>query len=113
MMLDLRPPYGGDLTVLLALWPTFGAYLLSYAVVGIIWVNHHHLVRYTEVADRLVIWSNLLLLFFVSLVPFFTACMAVNRMSAFSTALYAGSFPASRRGLHALPEIGQPPARRP
>ncbi|HEY0797346.1 MAG TPA: TMEM175 family protein, partial [Acidisarcina sp.] len=92
MVLDLHPPHGGGWRALAALWPTFAGYFLSYFIVALVWVNHHHLLRYCEVADGKVIWSNIGLLFVVSLIPFFTAYMSENRMSAFSTALYAGIF---------------------
>jgi uncharacterized membrane protein len=92
MVLDLRAPHGSNAEVLFRLWPTFAAYLLSYSFVGIVWVNHHHLLRYTRFAGHLVIWANLAFLFFVSLIPFFTAFMAENQMSKFTTALYAASF---------------------
>jgi uncharacterized membrane protein len=76
----------------LVLWPGFASYALSYLFVGVVWINHHHLLRYAENADNLVIWSNLFFLFFVSLIPFFTSYMAENHMNSFTTALYAVVF---------------------
>jgi uncharacterized membrane protein len=85
-------PHESNLHALAAMWPTFFGYALSYLFVGVVWINHHHLIRYTDRAEPAVIWTNLLLLFFVSLIPFFTAYMAESRMDSFTTALYAGIF---------------------
>jgi uncharacterized membrane protein len=92
MVLELKAPHDASVAALMALWPTFASYALSYLFVGVVWVNHHHLLRYAESADHLVIWSNLVFLFFVSLIPFFTSYMAENRMNSFTTALYAVNF---------------------
>jgi uncharacterized membrane protein len=92
MVLDLKAPHDASLTALFALWPTFAAYALSYLFVAVVWVNHHHLLRYVENATAPVIWSNIAFLFFVSLIPFCTAYMAENRMNSFTTALYAVNF---------------------
>jgi uncharacterized membrane protein len=92
MVLDLRAPHDASLAALFALWPTFAAYALSYLFVAVVWVNHHHLLRYTEHASGAVIWTNMVFLFFVSLIPFCTSYMAENRMNSFTTALYAGNF---------------------
>jgi uncharacterized membrane protein len=92
MVLDLRVPHDASLTSLLALWPTFASYMLSYFFVAIVWVNHHHLLRYAESAEASVIWSNFGFLFTVSLIPFFTSYVAENRMAPLPTALYAAVF---------------------
>jgi uncharacterized membrane protein len=92
MVLDLRVPHEVSLATLCGIWPTFASYALSYLFVGLLWINHHHLLRYAETADARVIWSNLGLLFFVSLIPFFTSLMAENHMNALTTALYAFIF---------------------
>jgi uncharacterized membrane protein len=92
MVLELKAPRDASFAALLALWPTFVSYALSYLFVGVVWVNHHHLLRYTERAEPLVIWANLAFLFFVSLIPFFTLYMAANRMNSLTTALYASIF---------------------
>jgi uncharacterized membrane protein len=70
MVLDLKPPHESSLQALLGLWPTFSAYALSYLFVGVVWVNHHHLLRYVENASPSIIWSSMVFLFFVSLIPF-------------------------------------------
>ena len=92
MVLELKVPREATLGAVLALWPVLISYALSYLIVAMIWVNHHHLVHHLRHADALVLWTNLLLLFLVSLIPFFTEYMAATRMARFPTALYASSF---------------------
>jgi uncharacterized membrane protein len=92
MVLDVKVPHVATPAALLALWPNFASYALSYLFVGIAWVNHHHLFRFVENADLQVTWANLVFLFFVSLLPFSTAYMAETRMNSFPTALYAAVF---------------------
>jgi uncharacterized membrane protein len=92
MVLELKPPHDATVKSLLELWPTFVSYVVSYLFVGVVWVNHHHLLRYVERVCPLVIWANLLFLFFVSLIPFFTAYLAENRLNSFTTALYSFEF---------------------
>jgi uncharacterized membrane protein len=79
------------------LWPTFLAYLVSFSVIGIIWVNHHGLVRNITAVDRTLLFLNLLLLLFVVLIPFATNTVADYRLSdswdgRVSVALYSGVF---------------------
>jgi uncharacterized membrane protein len=92
MVLELHVPHAPTAAALFALWPTFGSYLLSYLFVAIVWVNHHHLVHYTREATPRVVWTNLLMLFFVSLIPFFTEWVADSRLAPFATAMYAADF---------------------
>jgi uncharacterized membrane protein len=92
MVLELKAPHDATLNALVGLWPTFLSYAISYLFVGVFWMNHHHLFHHTERAEPMVIWANLFTLFFVSLIPFFTAYMAETRLSSFTTALYAGIF---------------------
>ena len=92
MVLELKPPHDASLHAILNLWPTFLSYALSYLFVGVFWANHHHLLRYAEWAEPLLIWSNLLVLFFVSLIPFFTAYISATSFSSLAAALYAGNF---------------------
>jgi len=92
MALDLHPPHDASPKSLLALWPTFAGYALSYLFVGVVWVNHHHLLRLAGHTEPALIWSNFAFLFTVSLIPFFTAYMAENRMAPFTTACYAAVF---------------------
>jgi uncharacterized membrane protein len=92
MVLDLKPPRDASPGALLSLWPAFLSYVLSYIFVGIVWINHHHLLRYVERVEMKIITTNFLFLFFVSLIPFCTQYVAENRQSPFPNAVYAGVF---------------------
>src|ERR1700726_4715744 len=70
MVLEIRVPHGGDLSALKADVPVLLAYVLSYVNVGIFWNNHHHMLHLTEHVNGKVLWANLALLFWLSLVPF-------------------------------------------
>ena len=91
MVLELRPPHGTDLASLIKVWPVFLSYLLSFLIVAIYWVNHHGLFQLARHADTGLLWSNIALLFTLSLVPFSTAYMGENDFAPFPTALYAAS----------------------
>jgi uncharacterized membrane protein len=88
MVLELKVPHGIDLASLRPLWPVFLSYVLSYVYLGIYWNNHHHLLHATERISGTVLWANLHLLFWLSLVPFVTAWMGENHFAAAPTALY-------------------------
>jgi uncharacterized membrane protein len=88
MVLELRPPDGTDLRSLHALIPTFSAYVLSFAFIGIYWNNHHHMLRASDGIDGRTMWANLHLLFWLSLVPFTTAWLGRNPFAPVPTALY-------------------------
>jgi uncharacterized membrane protein len=88
MVLELRPPHGTAFHALVPLLPVFLAYLLSFVVVGIYWNNHHHMFHATEDVNGAVLWANLHLLFWLSLVPFVTAWMGENHFAALPTAAY-------------------------
>jgi uncharacterized membrane protein len=88
MVLELRPPHDASLAGLRPLLPVFGSYLLSYIFLGIYWSNHHHLLHAAEHVDGKVLWANLHLLFWLSLVPFVTAWMGENHFTAWPVALY-------------------------
>jgi len=81
MVLDLKPPEEATLTALLPLWPTALSYAVSYLFIAIIWVNHHHLIRFTREATPQLIWWNFAHLFMISLVPGTTAWMARTRLA--------------------------------
>jgi uncharacterized membrane protein len=70
MVLEMKVPHGGDLAALMESLPVFLAYVLSYINVGIFWNNHHHMLHVTEKVNGRVLWANLALLFWLSLVPF-------------------------------------------
>ncbi len=89
MVLELRPPHSTDFKALLAVWPSFAVYALSFVFIGIYWNNHHHMLRATRGIDGRAMWANLHLLFWLSLVPFTTAWLGRNPMDVGPTAVYA------------------------
>jgi uncharacterized membrane protein len=89
MVLELRPPDSTKLAALVAVWPTFAAYALSFTFVGIYWNNHHHMLRATRGIDGRAMWANLHLLFWLSLVPFATAWLGRNPLATGPTLAYA------------------------
>jgi uncharacterized membrane protein len=88
MVLELRAPEEGNLSALFPLWPKFGSYILSFIIVGIYWNNHHHLWQVVEKVQGSVLWANLHLLFWLSLIPFATNWMGENHFATFPVALY-------------------------
>lgn len=88
MVLELAPPHEATLAALGPLLPTFLSYVLSFAFVGIYWNNHHHLLQASKQVDGRVLWANLHLLFWLSLIPFVTAWMGENEFKAWPVALY-------------------------
>ena len=88
MVLEMRPPHGTQLSDLLKLWPVFLSYVLSFVYVGIYWNNHHHFFQLVQTVDGGMLWANLHLLFWLSLIPFATAWMGENHFAPTPTALY-------------------------
>jgi uncharacterized membrane protein len=88
MVLELKVPHGTDLAALTALLPVFLAYVLSFVVLAIYWNNHHHMLFLTDRITGGVLWANLHLLFWLSLLPFVTGWMGENHFAALPTALY-------------------------
>ena len=88
MVLELKVPHGSDLASLRPLLPVFLSYVLSFVYVGIYWNNHHHMLHAARKVGGGVLWSNLHLLFWLSLFPFATAWMGENHVAAAPTALY-------------------------
>ena len=88
MVLDLRVPHAPTWEALAELRPIFLAYVLSFVYLGIYWNNHHHLIYATQRINGTVLWTNLLLLFCLSLVPFTTAWMGENHFATVPTAIY-------------------------
>ena len=88
MVLELHVPHGADLQALLPLLPVFLAYVLSFVYVGIYWNNHHHMLHAASVVDGCVLWANLNLLFWLSLIPFATGWMGENHFEPVPVALY-------------------------
>lgn len=90
MVLELKVPHGEDLATLAPLIPVLLSYVLSFIYVGIYWNNHHHLLQATTKVSGGMLWANLHLLFWLSLLPFVTGWMGENRFSALPTAMYGG-----------------------
>ncbi|MBP6217410.1 MAG: DUF1211 domain-containing protein [Oligoflexales bacterium] len=88
MVLDLRPPHDDTLQGLQPLWPIFFSYLLSFVYLAIYWNNHHHLFQAVKHIKGKVLWANLHLLFWLSLLPFATAWSGENHFSELPVALY-------------------------
>jgi uncharacterized membrane protein len=88
MVLELKAPHGADLAALEPLMPVFLTYVLSFVYLGIYWNNHHHMLHVTERITGGILWANLHLLFWLSLVPFATAWMGENHFSSWPTAVY-------------------------
>jgi uncharacterized membrane protein len=88
MVLELKVPHEGGLAALGPLIPVFLSYLLSFIFVGIYWNNHHHMFQAVKHINGRVLWANLHLLFWLSLIPFSTAWMGENRFTTWPTVLY-------------------------
>jgi uncharacterized membrane protein len=88
MVLELRPPHDTDLAALGQLLPILLSYVLSFVYLGIYWNNHHHMLHSTRRVTGAILWANLYLLFWLSLVPFVTGWMGENPHASIPTALY-------------------------
>lgn len=90
MVLELKVPHGDSFHALVELTPIFLSYILSFIYVGIYWNNHHHMLHTVQKISGGILWANLHLLFWLSLVPFVTGWMGENHFAALPTALYGG-----------------------
>ena len=88
MVLELKIPHGDDLEALSPLLPVFLTYILSFIYLGIYWNNHHHMLQATREINGGIMWANLHLLFWLSLVPFVTGWMGENHFAPLPTAVY-------------------------
>ncbi|GAB1720523.1 MAG: hypothetical protein NTAFB09_22540 [Nitrosospira sp.] len=88
MVLEMKVPHGDDLAALHPLFPVFVSYVLSFVYVGIYWNNHHHLFHAIQKISGPILWANLHLLFWLSLLPFVTGWMGENHFSTWPVALY-------------------------
>ena len=88
MVLEMRAPHGTDLDSLRPLLPVFGSYVLSFVHVAIYWNNHHHLLHTARHVSGGILWANMHLLFWLSMVPFVTAWMGENHFAQQPVALY-------------------------
>ena len=85
MVLELKVPHEPTWAALYERWPTFLGYLASFGFVGVYWGNHHHLVHTVRHVDPRIMWLNLYLLFWMSLIPFVTAWLGESRLAPFPT----------------------------
>src|SRR6478752_1658618 len=88
MVLEMKAPHGSDLTALRPLVPVFISYVVSFVFIGIYWNNHHHLFQAAERVNGRILWANLHLLFWLSLLPFLTAWVGEHAFAPWPVALY-------------------------
>lgn len=88
MVLELKVPHAAEFSALMPLLPVFLAYLLSFVYIAIYWNNHHHLMHTVQHVSASILWANMHLLFWLSLVPFSSGWMGENHFAAMPTALY-------------------------
>ncbi|HVQ37530.1 MAG TPA: TMEM175 family protein [Pyrinomonadaceae bacterium] len=90
MVLELKVPHEATPSALIPLMPVFLSYLLSFVYLGIYWNNHHHLLHAVERVSGGILWANLHLLFWLSLIPFVTAWMGENHFAPWTLVFYGG-----------------------
>jgi uncharacterized membrane protein len=88
MVLELKVPHGASFASLRPMLPVFLTYVMSFVYLGIYWNNHHHMLHMTTRINGKILWANLHLLFWLSLVPFVTGWMGENHFAPLPTALY-------------------------
>lgn len=88
MVLEMKVPHGADLAALHPVLPVFGSYVLSFVYLGIYWNNHHHLFHAVKHVNGPILWANMHLLFWLSLVPFATGWMGENHFAPIPVAVY-------------------------
>ncbi|MFD0990926.1 TMEM175 family protein [Mariniflexile jejuense] len=88
MVLELKVPHGGNFDDLKPLFPVFGSYILSFIYVAIYWNNHHHMMQTVKHVTGSILWANMHLLFWLSLIPFVSGWMGENHFSSASVFLY-------------------------
>ena len=88
MVLEMKVPHGTEVVALQPLIPVFLSYVLSFVYLGIYWNNHHHLMHAARQVNGSIMWANLHLLFWLSLIPFTTGWMGENHFAAWPVALY-------------------------
>src|SRR5437868_5195672 len=89
MVLELKAPHDPTPASLTQMWPTFFAYFLSFVIIAIYWINHHHLIHLVHRVDSTILWANVNLLFWISLIPWVTVYIGDNHALPFPVALYA------------------------
>src|SRR4029077_3007554 len=89
MDLELKAPHDPTPASLAGMWPTFSAYVLSFVIIAIYWVNHHYLIHLVDRVDATILWANMNMLFWISLIPWATVYLGDNTALPFPVALYA------------------------
>ena len=89
MVLELKAPHDPTPASLAKMWPIFFAYVLSFIIIAIYWVNHHHLIHLVSRVDSVILWANINQLFWISLIPWVTVYLGDNHALPFPVALYA------------------------
>ncbi|HEU4391718.1 MAG TPA: TMEM175 family protein [Blastocatellia bacterium] len=92
MVLELKVPHGADLEALRPLLPVVLSYVLSFVLLGIYWNNHHHMLHMADRINGKILWANLHLLFWLSLIPFVTGWMGETHLASLPTACYGAVF---------------------
>lgn len=90
MVLEMKVPEGADWAALTPLLPVFLSYIMSFAYLAIYWNNHHHMLHITERANGAILWANMHLLFWLSMIPFVTGWMGENEFASLPAAVYGG-----------------------
>jgi uncharacterized membrane protein len=88
MVLEMKVPHGESMATLIPVIPVFLSYVLSFVYLGIYWNNHHHMLHVTQKVTGPILWANLHLLFWLSLIPFATGWMGENHFASAPSALY-------------------------
>ena len=88
MVLEFKAPHGTDWSALVPLAPVLLSYILSFIYIAIYWNNHHHLLHICKKVDGAILWANMHLLFWLSLVPFVTSWLGENHLAALPVAIY-------------------------
>ena len=88
MVLELKVPHAPEWSALVKLWPVFLSYVLSFVYLGIYWNNHHHMMHTVARVNGAILWANMHLLFWLSLIPFATGWMGENHFASLPTAVY-------------------------
>jgi uncharacterized membrane protein len=105
MVLELKIPHGADWEALRPIVPVFLTYVMSFVYLGIYWNNHHHMLYVTEHINGKILWANMHLLFWLSLVPFVTGWMGENHFAPLPTAVYGGVLLAAAIAYYVLQKL--------
>lgn len=102
MVLEMKAPHDTTLVALKPLLPIFISYVLSFVFIGLYWNNHHHLLQAIQKVNGKILWANLHLLFWLSLIPFFTSWMGENNFSTWPVVLYGADLLGAAIAYHLL-----------